>query len=278
MSQELHMGTSTDATTTIELPHSAGLATQGISVHYGGIRAAHDVTVSAPLGRITGLIGPNGAGKTTTFGACSGLVTPSAGTVSLFGDDITKLSPQARAQRGMGRTFQRMELFESRTVRVNVELGLEAGMAGSRPLQFLRSRKGEAELIHEAAEAALARCNLLHLADQLPVNLSTGQRLLIELARVIAGKFRLLLLDEPSSGLDKSETVVFGQILRDLVAEQGVGILLVEHDMSLVLTICDYIYVLDFGEMIFEGTPADVLASSEVQAAYLGSTTDEGNR
>ena len=253
-----------------------GLETRGLSVHYGGLRAAHDVSLSAPLGRITGLIGPNGAGKTTTFGACSGLVEPSGGTVSLFGDDITGLTPQARAQRGLGRTFQRMELFDSMSVRENVELGLEAGLAGSRPWRFLRVRKGDAERVRQVADDAIERCNLGPLANASTGDLSTGQRRLVELARIIAGGFRLLLLDEPSSGLDKSETQAFGRLLRTLVAERDVGILIVEHDMSLVLSICQYIYVLDFGELIFQGEPNAVLHSPTVQAAYLGSSALEG--
>jgi ABC-type branched-subunit amino acid transport system ATPase component len=244
-------------------------------VRYGGIRAAHDVTIDAPLGRITGLIGPNGAGKTTTFGACSGFVKPTSGTVSLLGEDVTHLSTQARAQRGLGRTFQRMELFDSLTVRENVRLGLEAGMAGSRPWRHVIASRGEAARLNVVADDAMARCRLTGLSDELTANLSTGQGRLVELARVIAGGFTMLLLDEPSSGLDRSETEAFGQILVDLVRDVGTGILIVEHDMSLVLSICDYVYVLDFGEMIFSGTPAEVMSSPVVQNAYLGSTALE---
>jgi ABC-type branched-subunit amino acid transport system ATPase component len=118
---------------------------------------------------------------------------------------------------------------------------------------------------------AIERCGLTELAGELAANLSTGQGRLVELARVIAGGFRMLLLDEPSSGLDKSETERFGSILSDLASEMGTGILLVEHDMSLVLGVCDYVYVLDFGQLIFEGTPREVMQSPQVQAAYHGS-------
>jgi ABC-type branched-subunit amino acid transport system ATPase component len=249
-----------------------GIETRGVTVRYGGLVAADSVQIEAPMGEITGLIGPNGAGKTTTFAACSGLVSPSEGTVHLFGQDVTKQSPQARGQMGLGRTFQRMELFDSLTVRENVALGYEAGLAGSKPWRHLRASKSERASTAERVEEALARCDLLELADVPAGDLSTGQGRLVELARVIAGDFTMLLLDEPSSGLDRTETIRFGAILRGLVEQTGTGILIVEHDMSLVLTVCDYIYVLDFGKLIFDGTPQDVMHSSEVQAAYLGST------
>jgi ABC-type branched-subunit amino acid transport system ATPase component len=252
-----------------------GIVTHELTVRYGGLLAAHDLTLRAPLGQITGLIGPNGAGKSTTFGACSGIVPVSEGTVSLFGEDVTKLSSQARAQMGMGRTFQRMELFESLTVRENVALGLEGGLAGSKPWRHLFSLRSEATRIKDATDEAIERCGLQEVAGTRAGNLSTGQGRLVELARVMAGDFRLLLLDEPSSGLDRLETERFGEILQYLVLDVGLGILLVEHDMSLALGICEYLYVLDFGELIFQGTPSDIVSSPTVQAAYLG-TGDPG--
>lgn len=256
---------------------AVGLEAQEVTVRYGGLFAANRVSLAAPLGRVTGLIGPNGAGKTTTFGALSGLVRPTEGSVHLFGEDITDASPQARAQMGLGRTFQRMELFESLPVRENVALGLEAGLAGSRPWRHLWASRRDAARVRDAAEEALARCGLSDLANALPTQLSTGQQRLVELARVVAGGFQILLLDEASSGLDKVETEQMGEVLRSLVRERNVGILIVEHDMSLVLSLCDYIYVLDFGELIFEGTPRDVVGSEVVRSAYLGSTDVEGS-
>jgi ABC-type branched-subunit amino acid transport system ATPase component len=264
--------TAGDVTEESDVPRRAGLVTDAVTVRYGGLTAANAVSLSAPLGLITGLIGPNGAGKTTTFGACSGLVKPTSGAVTLFGDDVTGLSAQARAQRGLGRTFQRMELFDSLTVRENVHLGLEAGFAGSKPWRHLVSSRAENQRLHVAVDDALARCGLTSLADETAANLSTGQGRLVELARVVAGGFRMLLLDEPSSGLDRTETTAFGRILTDLASELGTGILIVEHDMSLVLNICAYVYVLDFGQMIFEGTPQQVVDSADVQRAYLGSS------
>lgn len=248
-----------------------GLRIEAISVRYGGLLAVDGISLTARLGQITGLIGPNGAGKTTTFNTCSGLISPSSGSVQLLGHDVTRLSPQARAQRGLGRTFQRMELFDSLPVRANVALGREAGLAASKPWRHLRGSRSESLSVAEAVASALELCGITGLADRRPADLSTGQRRLVELARCIAGGFRVMLLDEPSSGLDKTETSRFGEILRSLVEERGVGILIVEHDMNLVMGVCDYIHVLDFGKPIFEGTPAEVASSDIVRAAYLGS-------
>jgi ABC-type branched-subunit amino acid transport system ATPase component len=225
--------------------------------------------VSASV-RITGLIGPNGAGKTTTFNACTGLARPSAGRIRLLGKDVTGLAPQKRAQRGLGRTFQRMELFDSLTVQDNVRLGREARLAGVQPLRQLYARRREAAEVRSAADDALELCGLTQLAGHTAGDLSTGQRRLVELARCVAGDFRVMLLDEPSSGLDHDETARFGEILTALVRVRELGILIVEHDMSLVLTVCDYLHVLDFGELIFEGTPEEAGDSEIVRAAYLG--------
>ncbi|MCU1596114.1 MAG: putative Sulfate-transporting ATPase [Frankiales bacterium] len=255
---------------------SSGLAVAGLTVRFGGLVAVNDVSLHAPRGRITGLIGPNGAGKSTTFNACSGLVRPSSGTVSLDDHDVTRVTPAGRARRGLGRTFQKMELFESLTVAENVALGREGALAGANPLKQMFATRSERHDAEERAVASIALCGLSDLASRRPSELSTGQRRLVELARVCAGEFSLLLLDEPSSGLDKSETARFGEILVELVAQRGLGILVVEHDMSLVLRICSYIYVLDFGKQIFDGTAAELASSEVVRAAYLGSEDVEG--
>ncbi len=256
---------------------TVGLEVRDVSVRYGGLHAVEAVSLEAPVGRITGLIGPNGAGKTTTFNACTGLVRPSSGTVSLFGEEVTGLAPQARARRGLGRTFQRMELFDSLTVLENVALGREAGMAGRAPLRHLFATRSERHEVDAIAREALLRCGIEDVARRRPADLSTGHRRLVELARAIAGGFRMLLLDEPSSGLDKAETERFGEILRGLVADGDHGILLVEHDMALVMTTCSYLYVLDFGKLLFEGTPQDVSESDVVRAAYLGAEAVEAS-
>ena len=249
---------------------AAGLDLAHVTVRYGGHVAVNDVSLAAPVGRITGLIGPNGAGKTTLFNVASGLVRPASGRLRLHGADMSALDPAARARHGLGRTFQKMELFDSLTARENVSLGREAGQAGRRPWQHVAETTRDRQSRSAAAEQAMALAGIADLAGRPVAALSTGQRRLVELARCLAGEFDVLLLDEPSSGLDGAETERFGEILTRVVAERGVGILLVEHDMALVMNICDYVHVLDFGTMIFEGTPADVSASAEVRAAYLG--------
>lgn len=263
-----------------------GLEVRGMTVRYGGNVAVDDFSLTAPSGRITGLIGPNGAGKTSTFNACSGLVHPAAGRVLLHGHDISRLAPAARARRGLGRTFQRMELFDSMTVRDNVALGREASMAGPRPWRHLSDTPQERRIVDDAVAAAVADCGIEAMLDLPAGALSTGERRLVELARCLAGPFDMLLLDEPSSGLNRVETARFGEVLERAVAERGLGVLLIEHDMALVMEICEYIHVLDFGAQIFEGTAAEVASSEVVRAAYLGSealigdaaTTDEVSR
>jgi len=254
----------------------ADLSVEGISVRFGGLVAVEDVSLRGPAGTITGLIGPNGAGKTTTFNACSGLVTPTTGTVRLDGRRLDGHSPARRAQWGLGRTFQRMVLWDTMTVADNVGLGRECQFAGrSWWRQLAGSRREQADRT-AAAEEAMTRCGIASLGDATVGDLSTGQRRLVELARAVAGRFRFLLLDEPSSGLDEHETEGFARVLTDIVITDGTGILLVEHDMALVRATCSYLYVLDFGRLIVEGPAAEVLASDEVQAAYLGSEASVG--
>jgi len=246
------------------------LEVKDLRVQFGGLIAVDGVSLAAPTGRITGLIGPNGAGKTTTFNACSGINSPSAGRISMDAHDISHASTATRARRGLGRTFQQTELFDSLTVRQNVALGIEGGFAGPNPMSHLFATPPQTRRVRDATGHALQLCDLVPIAESVVGSISTGQRRLVELARCLAGPFHVLLLDEPSSGLDRVETERFGEILRRVVRERGVGIFLVEHDMSLVTEVCDYIYVLDFGRAIFEGTSAEVMASSLVQAAYLG--------
>lgn len=248
----------------------ASLDVQRLQVQFGGVKAVDGVSLTARTGSITGLIGPNGAGKTTTFNACSGLNRPTAGTVSIDGHNLSRRGPAYRARHGIGRTFQKMELFESLTVRENVAMGAEAARSGFNPLSHVFSGPSNSRKVFANTEQAIELCDLVDLADRPVSALSTGQRRLVELARCLAGDFKILLLDEPSSGLDHVETDRFGHILKKVVAERGIGILLVEHDMSLVLNVCRYIYVLDFGKPIHEGTPDDIVASPVVRAAYLG--------
>jgi ABC-type branched-subunit amino acid transport system ATPase component/branched-subunit amino acid ABC-type transport system permease component len=247
-----------------------GLEVSDLRVQFGGLVAVSGVSLTARPGQITGLIGPNGAGKTTLFNACSGLNQPRSGEFILGDSNITGLGVPARARRGLGRTFQQMQLFDDLSVMENIAIGREGGYAGTNPLEHIMRTRKQARIIEQMSRDALHICDLESVSD-LPVgNLSTGKRRLVELARCLAGPFRVLLLDEPSSGLDERETQQFGQIVQRLVEDRKTTILLVEHDLDLVTKICDYIYVLDFGTLLFEGTPSEVLASPEVQAAYLG--------
>jgi ABC-type branched-subunit amino acid transport system ATPase component len=239
-------------------------------MRFGGVTAVDALDLDAPGGRITGLIGPNGAGKSTTFNGVSGAIAPAAGSVHLFGIDVTKHRPDARARLGLGRTFQRMQLVSSLSVADNVRVGPEARVAGTNPLRQLYADRRSRQRISASVSEALEVCGLSDLAREPVGRLSTGQRRLVELARALAGDFRFLILDEPSSGLDSAETAGMTEILQRWVAEREVGILLVEHDMSLVMTCCQYLYVLDFGKLIFSGTAAEVQASPVVRGAYLG--------
>lgn len=248
-----------------------GLEIIDLTVRFGGLVAVDGLSLEAPCGRITGLIGPNGAGKTTTFNACSGLVRPTSGRVLLHGNDVTHTGTARRARQGLGRTFQRSELWPSLTVEQNVALGREAAMAGGSVVHQLIARPGDHRAVDDAVERALALTGVEALRGRQAALLTSGERRLVELARALAGEYDVVLLDEPSSGLDPSETERFGAVLQRVVAERGAGLLLVEHDMALVMDICEHIYVLDFGRLLFEGSPDAVRASELVQAAYLGS-------
>ncbi len=250
--------------------HEAGigrdpvLEVAGVSVRFGGVAALNDVSLEVHSGEVTGLIGPNGAGKTTLFNVVSGLQRPDRGSVRIAGVDVTNLGPHRRARQGLARTFQRLELFGTLSAADNVRVGLEARRArGS------HQEEDGAPHTSAAATALLERVGVSGVAAE-PVNaLSTGTARLVELARALAIDPRVLLLDEPCSGLDDRETAGLGTLLRALATE-GRAVLLVEHDMDLVLEICDVVHVLDFGEVIASGAPSEVRADPAVQAAYLG--------
>jgi ABC-type branched-subunit amino acid transport system ATPase component len=251
------------------------LSIERATVQFGGLLAVDDVSLRASGGEITGLIGPNGAGKTTIFNACAGVVALAQGSVSLGPHRLDGHSAARRAKHGLGRTFQRMELFDSMTVAENVALGPEALIAAQKPWGQLMARRSEQRQVRHCAETALTRCGINDLADRVAGSLSTGQRRLVELARALATPFRFLLLDEPSSGLDVVETEAFGAILAAFVRDSGIGILLVEHDMALVAAVCQQTNVLEYGQLIFSGSASETLASDIVRAAYLGSEAVE---
>jgi ABC-type branched-subunit amino acid transport system ATPase component/branched-subunit amino acid ABC-type transport system permease component len=255
-----------------ERPRPRDLVVKGLTVRFGGLVAVREVSLSARSGQITGLIGPNGAGKTTIFNACSGLIRPTSGVISFGEVEVSRQRVAERARSGIGRSFQQPELYESMTVEENVMLGCETGLAGGSPIRQLVGRRGERDRTIAAAGEAMGTCGLHDVASVRVVELPTGRRRLVELARCLAGQYDLLLLDEPSAGLDATETAEFARALREVSQRRGISILLVEHDMSLVMGVCDHIWVLDFGSVIFDGPPSDVQASEVVRAAYLGST------
>jgi ABC-type branched-subunit amino acid transport system ATPase component/branched-subunit amino acid ABC-type transport system permease component len=249
---------------------STSLFVENLTIRYGGAVAVDNVGLAVRAGSITGLIGPNGAGKTSIFNACSGIVRPTQGRIVLHEVDITRASRSERARLGLGRTFQRVQLFESLDVRTNVALARECALAGGNPLRQVVALRSDGREIDAATASAVELTGIADYLDERVEHLSTGQRRLVELARVLAGPFDTILLDEPSSGLDATETENFGEILRRVVAEMGLGLLLVEHDMALVQQTCEQVYVLDFGRMIFEGTAQEMMASDVVRTAYLG--------
>ena len=251
-----------------------GLEIEDLTVRFGGLTAVSNVSLHAEAGTITALIGPNGAGKTTTFNACTGVVKAASGRVRLGQKSLERLSTPARAAAGLGRTFQRMELFDSMTVAENVAMGPEGVFSSRRPWGQFWAPAGEQREIAERTRSAISRCGLTSVATRRVRDLSTGQRRLVELARAIASPFRFLLLDEPSSGLDVHETEQFGAVLTDFVADTGVGVLLVEHDMALIADVSTTVYVLDFGRLIWSGPTAEALTSEVVRAAYLGGDID----
>jgi branched-chain amino acid transport system ATP-binding protein len=235
------------------------LRVEDVTVHFGGVQAVKDLSLECPTGRVTGLIGPNGAGKTTLFNVITGLQRPDSGRVLLGDRELTRMPAQRRAKAGLARTFQRLEVFSSLTVRENVLLAAE--------LKRGLTRKGEAP--DAVADRLLARVGLAALSDTQAGALPTGSGRLLELARALATEPSVLLLDEPGSGLSEHESATLGDLLLSLAAE-GMAVLLVEHDVALVMRVCQHVYVLDFGELLCEGPPAHVQADTRVQAAYLG--------
>jgi branched-chain amino acid transport system ATP-binding protein len=249
-------------------PHGTAALLEGIevSVRFGGVQALNNVDLVVPPGQITGLIGPNGAGKTTLFNVLTGLVAPTGGRVKLAGHDITRWAPHRRGRAGLARTFQRLELFTGLSVEENLVAAWEAAHPGG---VFGRGRAERRRRVGEVMDLLALRPIGARKSGDLP----TGMGRLVELGRALCADPRVLLLDEPSSGLDAGETARFRDVLRAVVGRRGEGepaVLLVEHDMSLVMEVCHRITVLDFGQRIAEGTPAEIRADEQVRAAYLG--------
>jgi branched-chain amino acid transport system ATP-binding protein len=230
-----------------------------VSVRFGGNLALAEVSLRAESGQVVGLIGPNGAGKTTLFNVITGLQASSAGQVALDGKDLTRLSPTRRARLGLARTFQRLELFTMLTVRENIAVAAD-----------IHRRWSRAKIdIDQQVTEILDRIGLTEVADLRVTALPTGQGRLVEMGRALACEPKVLLLDEPAAGQDDTETKRFANLLRQL-ADEGVAVILVEHDMKLVMDVCDVIHVLNYGRMLAVGTPDEIRNHDAVREAYLG--------
>ena len=270
---------------------AAALTVEGVAVRFGGVAALSDANLTVRPGTVTGLIGPNGAGKTTLFNVISGLQAPDRGTVHLYDTDITRMRPHRRARLGLARTFQRLELFGTLSAGENVQVGLESSVKWWQWRHVKRSfpwvkrgvatgdgvpedqPPGPGAIAVATSDRLLEGVGLGGLGAEQASAMPTGLARMVELTRALAMAPKVLLLDEPGSGLDDAESQALGELLTTL-AKGGMGVLLVEHDMELVMRICDYIYVLDFGDIIAAGTPGEIRKDPMVQAAYLGTVSD----
>jgi len=249
---------------------STVLRARSISKRFEGIVALDDVDIEVEAGERVGLIGPNGAGKTTLFNCLLGVLRADRGKVELDGEDVTRLPVHERARRGIGRTFQRIELFPDSTVREHLLIAERVRRGDGRLWKDLIGRgRPRADEVARCDEV-LALLGLSDMADQPIERLSLGKGRLVEVGRALMTAPKLLLLDEPSSGLDRAETAALAQTLREVQEEHGFAIMLVEHDIELVASFTSRAYVLDFGRMLTSGPTATVMKSDEMRHAYLG--------
>jgi branched-chain amino acid transport system ATP-binding protein len=252
---------------------AARLECHDVTVRFGGVVALNSVSLSVPPASIIGLVGPNGAGKSTLFSVLSGLHRPNQGRVLFEGADITRTSAARRARLGLARTFQHPEMFAGLTTREHIQLAHRVSTSRSRIWTDVLTGRGFRPADRQEDERVDVLLDALHLteiADRPVAGLPLGMTRLVEIARALAANPTVLLFDEPSSGLDAEETEQVARVLERAVERRGVSVLLVEHDVAMVLRLCRYVYVLDFGVKIGEGTPDEIRADPAVRAAYLG--------
>jgi branched-chain amino acid transport system ATP-binding protein len=239
------------------------LEVSDVSVDFGGLRALSEVSLSVAEGSVTGLIGPNGAGKTTLFDVITGMRKPTTGTVSFNGRDLKGVSPYRRSRLGVGRTFQRLELFGTLTVKENVRVAASIGHRSR------RRSSPSTDSVEQTTQRLLQTMHLEEVAETRADQLPTGTGRLVELARALAVRPTTLLLDEPASGQTVEETTRFASVLRSLTS-QGLAVLLVEHDMELVMGVSDVVFVLVEGAILCSGPPQEIQRDPAVARAYLG--------
>lgn len=254
-------------------PVRAILSVEGLSLRFGGLKALTGVSFEVAEGGITAVIGPNGAGKTSLFNCISGFYRPQEGAIRFDGADISRRHPPGRARLGLARTFQNIALFRGMTVLDNIKLGRHAHMRTNLLdglLYWGKAQREEVEIRQEIEEKVIDFLEINHIRNQPVASLAYGLRKRVELARALAMKPKVLMLDEPVAGMNREETEDMARFILDVKEEWGVTILMVEHDMGLVMDISDHVVVLNFGQVIGRGRPEEVTANEEVIKAYLG--------